>query len=432
MKKTICSLPVFVALFFSPVAPVHGETLMEAVGEVLSSNPDFTSLEFNRLAREKEVTQAKAGYLPTLGFVAGAGVEKYQEPQSEDFTPKELQLSLRQNIFAGFSTMHEVKRQKLRVESMSFTQKATAENLALKTSKVYLDVLRNQDLKKLAEENLTIHQRIADQIKLRSTSGVGSLVDIDQAQGRVSLAQSNLVVAQTNLTDALTSYYAVVGQQPSNLVRPAEQGKKLPANLEEAEKLALENHPTLKSAGSDLFAREEQQKVAKSPFMPSLDAEVDQNWNDEVDGIDGKQQNTIAMLKLRFNFFNGLKDYGRHAETQHLVSEAREIRNSTIRQVKESIRLSWMAYQSTLDRNNFVTQRVKSAQAAANSFTKQFELGKRTLLDVLDTEAEAITAKRDLINLEYDSLYAQYRILNGTGGLVSSLGLDISKQTTPQ
>lgn len=78
---------------------------------------------------------------------------------------------------------------------------------------------------------------------------------------------------------------------------------------------------------------------------------------------------------------------------------------------------------------NYLEQHVISSSATVASYTKQFDLGKRTLLDVLDSEAEVIEAKRELISTTYDGLYAQYRILNGMGALVGSLGLQLPEES---
>lgn len=400
---------------------VQGETLPEAVGEVIQSNPQIRSQAYNRLARDEEVTQAKAAYWPKLDFVAGTGVEDIQKPEEEDFDPVELRLSLRWNLFTGFATMNEVDRQNARVRSSAYRLQGISENIALETARVYLDVLRREELKELAEENLLTHLRISDQIKLRSESGVGSQADAEQVAGRVSLAQSNVVVTETNLLDAKTNYLAVVGHMPGDLMKPAEPNDMMPVSIDEAESLAVEGHPTLKSAMADLEAREEQNAVAESPYWPKIDFEVDQNWDEDVDGEVGEQESTLAMVRLRYNLFNGFGDEARRVETKKLVEEAREIKNNTHRQVIESVRLSWMAYQSVLDRIKYLEDHVASSTATSESYVKQFDLGKRTLLDVLDTEAEVIEAKRDLINATYDGLFSQYRILGGMGQLVHAL-----------
>lgn len=417
---------------FSGILLVHGsaaigQTLQEAIHEILQTNPEVRSVAYNRLGRDEEVRQARSGYLPTLNFTAGTGWQDVQEPLDDTLYPQQYNLSLRQNVFAGLATMNEVDRQKSRVRSAAYRLGGTSENIALRTTEVYLNVLRRQELLRLSEENLATHLRIADQIKMRSESGVASKADSDQVEGRLSLAQANVVATKTNLLDAQSNYLSVVGYLPKELQRPTPPTSLLPTSLEEAEQAALKQHPTLKSAEADLKARHQQYDVARAPYFPFIDIEVDQNWEEDFDS-EGREDSLVAMIRLRYNLFNGFKDQARRAETAHLISEAREIRNNTHRQVNESIRLSWMAYQAALQRIDYLKQRVASTAETAAAYTKQFNLGKRTLLDVLDTEAEVIDAKQSLVDAEFNGLYSQYRILNGLGMLAKSFDLEWPKE----
>jgi outer membrane protein, adhesin transport system len=411
------------AIFIVGGSDIQAETLQDAIKTMLETNPEVRSVAHNRLGRDEEVRQAKADFLPKVDFKAGYGIENVQKPESDTLHPQQYTLSLRQNIFAGLQTINEVDRQKARVRSEAYTLQGSSENTALKTTSVYLNVLRRQELVRLSEENLDTHLRIADQINMRSDSGVTSKADSDQVSGRVALAQANVITTKTNLADAQSNYLAVVGHLPADLERPAPFSSLLPASLQEAETAALEQHPTLKSANADLDARKKQYEVAKAPFMPVVDLEVDQNWQKDVDLTSDREDELIAMIRLRFNLFNGFRDEARRGETAHLINEAREIRNNTHRQVVESVRLSWMAYQTVQQSIKYLEQRVGATKETADSYTKQFNIGKRSLLDVLDTEAEVINAKQALVDARFDELYAQYRILNGLGRLVKSFDL---------
>lgn len=411
----------FLCIFLT--SPAQGETLREAIQHMLATHPDVKTVSYNRLARDQEVVQARSGYFPKLDFIAGYGIQDITEPEGSNLTRQEYTLSLRQNIFTGFATMNEIERQKARVNSSAYQVQSSAENTTLITSRVYLDVLRSRELQELAQENLRNHERIKDQIKLRSESGLDSKADMSQITSRLSLAQSNAIVTEINLIDAMTNYNAVVGRMPEDLIKPQSPDQYMPESLENAQEKALKNHPTLKSASADYEARKAQDRVAKSSFWPIVDLEVEQNWQDNVDGYEGRQEDLIAMIRLRFNLFHGLTDKARKAETSYLISEAREIRNQTHRQVIESIRLSWMAYQAMLKQIHYREQSVKANSATSEAYVKQFNIGKRTLLDVLDSQAELINSKRELLKSQYDGLYAQYRILNGVGSLVHSLEL---------
>ena len=64
-----------------------------------------------------------------------------------------------------------------------------------------------------------------------------------------------------------------------------------------------------------------------------------------------------------------------------------------------------------------------SIEKAQVAYQKQFDIGQRNLLDLLDTENELYQAKRSYVNAEYDLYIAQARTLAGMGKLVSTLGI---------
>ena len=413
---------IFVGVLIWGVGNLQAETLQDAVYYMLQTNPEIRAQSFNRLARNEEVTQARAGYWPTVDISYSAGYLNEDQPIDDTTWPNSTILSLRQNVFQGFATKYEVERQKARVNSQAYLLQGTSENIALETSKVYLNVLRQLEILDLAKENVTIHQRIYDQIKLRSESGLDRKADLDQVLARLALAESQVVVTQANVADAKTDYQFTVGRMPENLIKPYSVDPSMPGSLDEVVQRALANYPILKSAEADVHAREAQYVVAKSNYYPKLDLAVDKKWEEDIEDP-GNEEELSATAVVRFNIFNGWRDKARIAETRKLICEAREIRNNTHRQIVESIRLSWVAYQSTLSQITFLENYVKSTSITAEAFSKQWNIGRRTMFDVLDIEAELINAKIDLVNAKYDKAYAQYRVLGGIGRLVHTLGL---------
>ncbi len=423
------------SLFFLFPFSVQGETLADVVEDVVATNPDVRAPAYNRLAREQEVKQAQSGYYPKLDIEGGLGHTWVQEPFSADKDPSFFYIKLRQNLFTGFATMNESERQQARVLSQAYIVRAAAENAALDTARVYLDVLRAQELLELARENLQIHERINDQIGLRSESGVGRKADNDQSQSRLQFARSNVVVAEQNLLDAESNYQRVVGHLPQRLERPESMADALPQTLDAAIDAAVMQHPTLQSAYADVRARVEQRDAAASPFYPVIDLELDKVWErnmrdpvrqyDESRSQSGSEnwEDLRFLVRLRYNLFEGFKDKARKDETVQLIKEAREIRNHTYRQVVESVSLSWRFYEAALRRQGFLEERVAFASVTSDLYTKQWNIGERTLLDVLDAEAERINARKDLINEEFNGIFAEYRILTGIGQLLPAFGL---------
>ena len=407
-------------------------TLQEVVKKTIASNPDVLIETNERLARDEEREQARAGYFPTVDLTAGYGHEwsnnpttrAVRPPKTEEFTRGEAGINLRQMLFDGFATSSEVERQAARVNSQAYRISGTTQNVAQRAVEVYLELLRREQLLTLAKQNLSAHEKTYDQIKLRSESGVGRGADLSQVEGRLALARTNVVAEENNLLDAKTNYLRVVGELPTdNLEKPSVTTQQMPTSMVEAVERAVANHPTLKSASADVEATRAQHRAAKNGFFPRFDLELSRTWDNELDGVDGSNEEFQAMVRMRWNLFNGGKDSARRKQTAHLINEAAEVRNSTHRQVVESIRLSWSAYEATKTQLVYRDQHVQSGTKTRDAYGKQFNIGQRSLLDLLDSENELFEANRAYVNADTDNLFSQYRILTGMGTLVESLEL---------
>jgi len=416
----------------------NGFTLRSAVEKALASNPDIFIQVNERLSRDEEVERAKAGYLPTLDLNAGIGTERSQNSStrargsdSVTLTRREASLSARQMLFDGFATKNEVERQQARVSSTAYTVQGVAENTALDAVEAYLNLLRNDTLLKLADENLKAHKRSFDQIKIRSDAGVGRRADLEQISGRLALANSNLIAAQSNYDDGLTVYIRVIGEAPLGVpVKPEKVQDNIPTSRDEAIEQAIEKHPTLKSAVADVEATMAQHRASRNTFYPRFDLELSQSWNRDLDGQIGTNNDSQAMVRMRYNLFNGGGDAARKRQTAHLIDEAKEVRNRTYRQVVETMRLSWNAFSATEQQLIYLDQHVKATVRTRDAYQKQFNIGQRTLLDLLNAENELFQAKQSYISADFDNLFARYRILNAEGGLLKNLGIALPNEAT--
>jgi len=403
-------------------------TLQETVDVTIKTNPDVLAASNERNAVSKEIRQARAGYLPTVDLALGTGYESTDSPSTRAISHEnvhmnrnEASLNLRQMLFDGMQTKNEVLRHTARTNSRAYSVFGAAENTGLEAVEAYLNVLRRQRLVELTDTNLEAHERTHDQIKLRSERGVGRKADMDQSQGRVALARANQIAEQSNLRDAETNYLRIVGVKSESLSEPESPISLLPETLDEAISIAIENHPTLKSANSDVDSANSQHDTAAAVFYPRVDFELGTTADNNLDGVKGHNNDVTAMFRLRYNLLNGGKDKARREETAYLISQAAEIRNNTFRQVEQSVRLSWNALETVNRQMSYFQLHVDSSENSQSAYQQQFSLGQRTLLDLLDSENEVFVARQALVNAQYDQLFALYRVLNSTGSLLSSL-----------
>ena len=435
------SLAVAAAVFAQ--SPVFAQTLKDAVDQTVQTNPDVRQEANQRLANEEAVKGARGGFFPKVDVGGGYGrewsknattralsvtgtpaINPYFGNDGYTLTRREANATLSQMLFDGFGVSSEVDRNKSRVESAAYKTAGAAEYTGLRAVEAYLNVLRNRDLVRLTKANVEYHLKVQDQISVRSGGGVGRKSDQEQVDARVGLAKANLVSAEANLRDVEVNYLRTVGAKPGPMVRPnGPTAAELPKTEEEALKIAVENHPILKSATADVKAADYQREAAKSFMYPRFDAELGYGNNNNYDGQPGPNDEKYAMLRARWNLFKGGSDYARIKETGYLTSVATEIANRTRRQVEESVGLSWNTMYSAQNALPDLRLHFEKSVETRNSYSQQFNLGQRTLLDLLDSENEAFTAEQNYISRVYLEVFARYRLLADMGQLLSHLGV---------
>ena len=412
-------------------SPVMGESLEQVVQETLSSNPRVLASESEKLAREQQLRQAYGGYYPSIDITAGVGTEfsknsatvsTYSDNDFHDLGRKESAITLRQNLFNGFETSSQIDHQQARVKAAEHTLASDRDVVALQTSQVYLNVIRKREILTLAQNNLNKHQTIFNKVQQRFKSGVGRSSDLDQARGRLSLARSNRAAAKANLFDAEANYIRVVGKSvPQQMQKPQAVDQALPANVETALTNARQTNPLLASANSEVAAATATRESSESSTYPQIDLVLGKAWNENLDGIEAKDEEHYAMLQLRWNIFNGGSDKARKSETAHLYNKAVNSRIDARRLVDQAVRLAWSEYTLRKSQVSDLHQHYKSSLKTRKSYDRQFRIGKRTLLDLLDTENETFQSGRAYTNAQYDLIQAQHKVLASLGLLSQTM-----------
>ncbi len=432
-RALLLGVGVTAAVAASPGWSVDIQTV---IADTVQSNPLVLAELRETDARDRQVRQALAGYYPTLDLVAGYGFQE-RDPADRTFAKvgrtrnelerRELQLSARQLVFDGFYTPYEHKNQQARQRSAQYRAVSVGEDISLSVTRVFLEVLKQEAILKLAQETLEYHQSVFDRMDERFQSGVGSRADLDQISSRLALARTNLQNVSANLRNARINYQQVVGAFPADgeLEFPGSYHKYLPADVEAAVSRAVDNHPIMKVAETDLEAAGYTYEQTKSSFYPRFDLEVERDLNDNIDGSEEQVDDLRVMLRMRYNLFRGGADQARTQQFAYLVEKAKEIRNNARREVEEELRLAWVAHDTLVAQIPILLQYVENAEATKGAYIDQFDLGRRTLLDLLNTENESVNAERDLIEAKHDLILNEYRIFHGMGDLMATVGASL-------
>jgi adhesin transport system outer membrane protein len=129
------------------------------------------------------------------------------------------------------------------------------------------------------------------------------------------------------------------------------------------------------------------------------------------------------MLVMRWNLFRGGGDRAQERALAERRYAAIDSAASTRRDVEEKVALALNAKATTEERLVYLQEHARLSVEVLDSYQQQLDLGRRTLLDVLNAENELFSSRSNFAAARYDDLFSQYQIEAAKGTLVKSLGI---------
>lgn len=426
LKKIASALLMGVFSCSSMVMAASPETLEKIIEKAVSENPEVQASFHAFKSSEFDESAAKGRYLPNLTVDQTFRNQERLTPNvNHTYTPNQQStLTLRQMIFDGLATPSEVSRLDHVAKSRFYDLQGQMQGVALDTATAYFDLLRYRRLVSYAQDNFVVHKQIYDKIKSRVDAGVGKKVDLEQATGRLALAEANLLTETTNLFDVSARFQRLVGElPPDNLNEVMLTGDGLAGSADQVLDTAYKQNPNILSAIENIIAFEKSVSGRKAPFMPRLDLQ-----GRKILDVNGASRNsTLAADTLEvtasWNIFNGFTDKSNLDSSVETLNRAHDLRDKACIDTRQQVSIAYNNIKQLTEQVSYRKQHQDSIENARQAYRKQYDIGQRTLLDLLDTENEYFQSRRNFTNAEMDLSTAYARTYAGQGLLLSKLGV---------
>jgi len=433
MLKNKLIIFVISSLFYT--ISLSALTLKESVIEVMDTNPIVQERLKNYRATQQDLNIAESEYYPSLDFRAAVGYTKAgglknnnpgdkwnHNVADKNYNNYESSLILTQNLFDGFSTMNKVDYQEARILAAAYNYVEKANDIAFKMTTAYLNVMKSYELLQTARENVQINESIYNKVKDLYDSGLTTDSEVKKIQSALSLARSNLTVQTNNTHDNEYSLRRILGRMPhiTQMQKP-DVNIAMPDSIERAALYAINHNPSLLVSRYNIKSAQSLYKQNEKEFYPKIDLELSQNFNDNdynprgATGFDSPDDRFRARLVLNYNLFRGGAD---SANVQKLISKVNqevEIKRDLKRQVIEGLDLSWNAYKMVDLQLKDLREYKHFSEKTLDLYKEEYDLGRRSLLDLLSSQNDVINARSQIITAEYALLLAKYRILDAMG-----------------
>jgi outer membrane protein, adhesin transport system len=401
--------------------------LITAARQAVLTNPEVQARWNGFKAASNAQDVARAGFMPQLDLKASMGNERRSTPSINygNYDINSAGLTLNQMLFDGLFTTNEVKRLGYAKLTSYYEVAEISEATALEAVRAYVDVARSRELVDAATQNYAEHKQSAQQVEQRAMAGVGRGADVEQANGRLALAESSLLTELTKLHDASARYLRVVGEKPptnlSSLPEPFNLGK-MPGSTEALLQEGLPGSPTLNAALENARTYKQAVDTKQAAFMPRLDFNAYQQRDKNLSGVPGTTELNGMKLMLNANLYRGDADSARKRQAIDQQAQARELQEKACRDVRQTLTIAYSDMRRLNEQQRYMDQHRLATEKSREAYRQQFDIGQRTLLDLLDSQNEYFEASRSYINARHNQAAAQARTLAGMGRLVAALG----------
>ncbi|PLX68906.1 MAG: hypothetical protein C0603_04255 [Denitrovibrio sp.] len=408
-------------------------SLESILRELVGSNPEI--LEAIRLyeSRRYEIDSVKSDYKPTVGTKMSVGQEVTDGVASnnkrENLTVSTAGIYAKQNLYRGGGTDNYVDETKAMVMSTSYNALDVANSVFLQTSENYLNMIKERELLKLANDNVYTQAQILDQIKQKTESGFGRQSDLLNSQSRLALARANLISQQQNLQQASVRLHKDIGRfvDPRQLILP-EFKDSLGGDLDAVVDFAFENYPAIEVAKYNVLAKKYALKRTESLYLPTVDAELRADYANNTGGDQGDTKSYSAMLYLNYDFYDGGKRSADKKKNYSAILKEHERAYVERRNLNEAVRLAWNIKIAEEKKYKFLQEHVELNKQTLEAFKEEYQLGRRTLLELLDMENEYQRANKALVESKFATLVSHYRVLHITGILLYLYETDLQRK----
>lgn len=436
IRNVLSSVLVIGVLILPRVAHAQPITINEAVEAAVLNSPQIRA-QFNDFVSSLEGQNVQRGaLLPQLSVEGWTGRQwsgGNAAVSSSNWTRNGYGLQLRQLLFDGLATLNLTRQMGLEKLAGYYELLAAVDSVALEAAEAYIDVIRYREMERLARENYDVHVETLDQIKQRLDSGVGRGVDYEQASGRLALAQANLMTETNNLNDVSQRYRRLIGSPPpQTMPEPVSLGMALPKDPKNFES-SLRSNPGVLAKQALFQASEHGVEAAKGNDLPRLELRASTGRDTNLPGDAYRNvQNSSVQVVMSYNLYRGGADSARIRQTKAQSYAARDVRDHTCRNLQQDLSVIWNRVQVLRQQMPFLVAHQTATEKVRLAYQQQFDIGERSLLDVLNTENELFDAKRSLNNATHDLRIAEYRWLAKSHQILPALGLRQPYEQQPE
>ncbi len=425
-------------LIFLAVWPVstRAQTLDEVLRVVFDTNPDIRAARARQKATAEATNQARSGLLPQISGEASYGSSQHDQVLNSDLfapgggaaerdfslNPATAAVTANQTIFSGFRNLNAIKQARAIKSAGEAQLREIEQEVLLEAATAYFQVVLDVQLYEANKANRDVVAEQLKHAKARLRAGDITGTDVSQAEARLSRADAELSAAQASLAESRANLRKITGESPGTL-DDSPSLPPLPESEQVSQEIARELAPSIAIAKQNELASRRQIAIENAEFAPTISLGARYQYSDEPSSFIQRDEEFSYGVRATVPIFRGGLRFSKSRAAKALNRRDKELIVAAERDVFSKVSVAW---------NEIITARIRfiaaqrQVEANTNAFdgvNREWELGVRTTLDVLNAGQEVLNAQIARASARRDEYVAAY-------GLLAAMGMPLIADAT--
>ncbi len=420
MKRRLPSV-FLIAMFWLPLA--QAENLMQVYALALQNDAQLKAARATRDSVLESRPQAIAALLPTLSMSGSSTsmdvdtVHSTTGKGTTDYNKSSLSVDLSMPIYRR-ELWVQLDQADDQIAQAEATYAASEQDLIVRTAQAYFDILYAQDSLEFAKAETAAISRQLEQAKQRFDVGLIAITAVHEAQAAYDQSRADLIQAENDLDNAWEVMYEITNQRLKALAVLDENlvlSKPVPDSIEKWGSRALEQNLSIKAAQKATAIARSNVKVQQSGHLPSLDL-VGSHSRDRTSLSSGSDTNTSTIgVQLTVPLYAGGGVNSRTRQARYELEASQEDLDKERRSVIRQVRDAYRGVVASISSVRALKASTVSAKSALEATEAGYEVGTRTIVDVLNSQRDLYRSMKNYASVRYNYIMSGLRLKQAAG-----------------
>lgn len=427
MIKQAASKFIFGCIVLTGISPdVYAQDLLEIYELALQNDPGLKQSHASQLAVGESKNQSIANFLPNVSATGTSNLSRlnnkrqtYQGSGIQEYSDNSFNLSLTQPLF-HWEHWVQLSQSDNQIAQAEAAYQAEHQSLMVKITEAYFNVLSAEDNLEFSRSEKQAIERQLEQAKQRFAIGLIDVIEVREAQAAFDQVTANEIEASNNVDNQKEALTEIIGEQGVMLNKLAETiplVRPEPDDISAWSNSAEIGNFSIISAFNQMEFSRKAIALQRNGHLPKLDLVASYGEYDTTSnfGLRGDIQN--VGVRLNVPLFEGGAVNSRTQQASYKYEQAKEYLTAAKRAVKRQVKDAYRGITASISRVDALKTAVNSAEIAVQATEAGFEVGTRTLVDVLGEQRNLYRAKRDYSRTRYDYLINSIKLKQASSSL---------------